>query len=723
MIWRRYGFVLLFICISFLSAGLLFMSEPMVGRLLLPLFGGSPAVWNTCILFFQAMLLLGYVYVHLATRKLSFKRLLTVHSILLLVPLAVLPFALPAWADTMPANIPELRILAILTVTIGAPFFVLATFGPLMQYWLASTRHPRAKRPYFLYAASNFGSFIALLAYPFLVEPLVSLKGQAAAWTIGYSLLLLLTFACMITVYRQRDLKAAAKVSKLLAASPWRTRLHWTFLAFLPSSLLIGVTAYITTDVASAPLLWIIPLALYLLTFVVAFGVKRPDAVVLRMAPLVAAGLFATLMISIFTLPLPLVIIVAAYLALFTLIALLAHGRLAAVKPAPARLTEFYLWVAIGGALGGLFNGLLAPLIFNDIYEFRLALLLVLPLLIGAVKPLGKLRITVLMLLSPAILFGVLYIVVRSPKLLLTQNTAAVVTAVALVLVYFLYRYRPACFSLGLIPLMLIPIGVLALQSNVLKERTFFGVIKVTETNERRVMLHGTTQHGTQHLDPQKATEPTTYYHKKGPLGDIMKACQQNSGCGQIGAIGLGTGTVAAYGQTGGRLTFYEIDPKVIEIARNPRYFTYIRDSKAQVTTVLGDARLSLQKDSARHDVLIVDAFSSDAIPVHLLTGEALRLYQERLTKHGLLAVHISNRHLDLEPILKAIAQDQALVALVRYDNVTYEEDNYRSQWVVLARQPADLEYFKNISSWKPLQGNNTRMWTDDYSSILDALR
>ncbi len=695
----------------------------MVGRLLLPLFGGSPAVWNTCILFFQSVLLLGYVYVHLITRKLGFKRLLFAHSIILILPLAVLPFALPTWASTVPADIPELRILAILAITIGAPFFVLATFGPLMQYLLAATRHPRSKQPYFLYAASNFGSFIALLAYPFLVEPLVSLKKQAVAWTIGYSILILLTFVCMITVYRQRNHKIATKVPKLFAASPWRTRLHWTFLAFLPSSLLLGVTAYITTDVASAPLLWIIPLALYLLTFVVAFGVKRPTLIVSWIAPLVAAGLFVTLMISVFTFPLPQAIIAGAYLALFTLIALLAHGRLATIRPEPTRLTEFYLWIAIGGALGGVFNGLLAPLIFNDIYEFRLALLMAIPLLVGSIKIINRLGLSVLLALLPAVLFGTFYIITQLPQVEVTQNTAAVIIAFALVITYLMYRYRPLFFSIGLVPLLLIPIGVLALQTNLLKERTFFGVIKVTDTNERRAMLHGTTQHGTQHLDPQKATEPTTYYHKKGPLGDIMKACQQNSSCGQIGAIGLGTGTVAAYGETGKRLTFYEIDPKVIEIARNPRYFSYIHTSKAEVSTLLGDARLSLQKDPTRHDVLIVDAFSSDAIPVHLLTLEAVQLYQQRLTENGLLAVHISNRHLDLEPIIKAIAQEQGLAALVRYDRVTYEEDNYRSQWVVLAREPAIMDYFKNISSWKPLQGSNTKVWTDDYSSIPDALR
>ncbi|MDF2461359.1 MAG: hypothetical protein K0S68_762 [Candidatus Saccharibacteria bacterium] len=712
------GLVVLFVVSSFLSAALIFLSEPYMGKLLLPPFGGSPGVWNTCMVFFQAMLLAGYAYAHWSVKRLGLKRQVWLHAALLLVPLLVLPLTLPSWAGQSSAP-PSLQILAILALTVGMPFFILSTSGPLLQRWFAATSHPRAASPYFLYAAGNLGSFVALLAYPLVVEPSMSLKQQSLFWTVGYVIFIALTLVSIFAM--RRTMRPVAAETKAEAAAPaitWSQRWRWLFYAFLPSSLMLGVTAHITTDVASVPLLWVIPLALYLLTFVIAFGAGDPAKRVQRTAPFAAAGLFGAITITTLSLPMPAILIAMYFLALLTLISLVAHGKLAATKPHPLRLTEFYLWVAVGGVLGGIFNSLLAPVIFNNIYEFPLALLLTVPLLVS----IKSLRRPGSRQLAFALVPCLLYLATMGLVVLGKGNLGdpvAMLVIFGLAVMFMLYRARPIGYGIGMLALLVTPLLALAAQPALHIERTFYGVIKVKQAGDTRVLYHGVTQHGSQFTDAKRSLEPTTYYHRSGPLGDVLPACQRLTGCRDIGVVGLGVGTLAGYGREGDRITFYEIDPEIIRIAHNPRLFTYLTRTPADTKTIVGDGRLSLASSKEQYDLLVIDAFSSDAIPSHLLTREAVKVYMDRLGPSGQLALHISNRYLDLKPIVQAAARDAGLQAVVLKGG-TRNGGALPSEWVVLARDKATVD---SLEGWEPLSGPQIDPWTDDYSNILDALR
>jgi hypothetical protein len=715
---KQRGLVVLFVISSFLSAALIFLSEPFMGKLLLPPFGGSPGVWNTCMVFFQAMLLAGYAYAHWSVQRLGLRRQVWLHGALLLLPLLVLPLTLPSWAGQSGAA-PTLQILAILALTVGMPFFVLSTSGPLLQRWFAATSHPRAKSPYFLYAAGNLGSFVALLAYPVVVEPALSLRQQSVFWTAGYVIYIVLTLACILAM--RRTMAPAAAEAKTVAAAPavtWAQRRRWLYYAFLPSSLMLGVTAHITTDVASVPLLWVIPLALYLLTFVIAFGAGDPAKRVKATAPFAAAGLFGALVLMTFSLPVPAVLVALFYLALLTVIALVAHGKLAATKPHPLRLTEFYLWVAVGGVLGGIFNSLLAPVIFNNIYEFPLALLLTVPLLVGfkTLRRPGSHQLV--FALVPCLLYLAIMAVVILGKGELGEPTGMLIIF-SMCVMFILYRARPIGYGIGMLALLLTPILALAAQPTLLTERTFYGVIRVKQSGDSHVLYHGITQHGNQYTDAKTSLEPTAYYHRSGPLGDVVPACQRLTDCRDIGVLGLGVGTLAGYGREGDRMTFYEIDPAIIRIAHDPRLFTYLSRTPADAKTVVGDGRISLAASKEQFDLLVIDAFSSDAIPSHLITREAVQVYMDRLGPSGMLAFHISNRYLDLKPILQAAARDAGLQASERRV-AGRTKGALPSEWVVLARDKATTDA---LPGWAPLNAPVIDPWTDDYSNILDALK
>jgi hypothetical protein len=716
--------VVLFASTAFLGAGLLFLSELMVAKLLLPLFGGSPGVWNTCMVFFQAVLLLGYVYAHLSIKKAGLKWQPMVHGGLVLLPLLVLPLTLPAWAGSNVSELPVWNIIATLAVTIGAPFFILSTAGPLLQAWFAATPDPRAKQPYFLYAAGNFGSFIALLAYPFVVEPLLSLKQQTIWWAVGYGLFIAMVLACVAVLFKSRSqLAVQQKVPQRIARITWRQKIYWLLLAALPSSLMLGVTTYITTDVAAMPLLWMVPLALYLLTFVFAFGTNKPAQLIRKTAPFAAAMLVGAIVITAFPSGLPLPIVAGYYFLLVALISLVAHTRLAATKPNPVHLTEFYLWLAIGGVLGGTFNSLLAPIIFNDLYEFPLVLLAAVPVLVGRIRIRKPTRREMVLMLTPAFLAGVVLIISIESINGVSTALVSIMLGTMLAAMYLLYRWRPALLAVGMVPVLLVPIVLLANQGSALYERTFYGVIKIEEGSDARVLQHGFTQHGAQLKSGEKAQEPTTYYHREGPLGDIVAACRKVSECKSVGGLGLGVGTVAAYGREGDSITFYEIDPAIVRIATNPNYFTYLSASKAKVNTIIGDGRLTLGKDSNKYDLLIIDAFSSDAIPMHLLTREAFAAYKAKLHENGLIAMHISNRNLNLEQVVRAAARDAGMPALIRFDegNRMIDRTHYPSKWVVLATKDEGLAPLQGQPNWADLRGADIRTWTDDYSNLLDA--
>jgi SAM-dependent methyltransferase len=655
----------------------------MLAKLVLPYFGGSPTVWNTCALFFQVLLLAGYLYVHVTTRRLGPRRQPWVHLALLLLPLLVLPVGLPDNPAPDPGSEPALWLLRVLLIAVGVPFLLLATTGPLLQRWFSWSGHPRGQDPYFLYAASNAGSVVGLLGYPFVIEPTVGLAAQTRWWSIAYVGFLLLVGICGVLAIR------AARRSPVDAPDPTvrapdespaavsgRQRLTWVALAFVPSSLMLGVTTHVSTDIAAIPMFWTVPLAVYLATFVVAFArsSRRPP----RTAAVVAAALAIPALLDVAADWNPAVwLLIALHLAVLAAAGLAAHGRLAATRPPTSQLTGFYLWVSVGGALGGLLNGLVAPVVLDRVLEYPLVLALV-PLLLlgmpGDVSPRRRL--------------------LRQP--IVWATSALVVGALG------------AAFLTG---------GVL------LRDRTFYGSYRVTGTAERHNLIHGTTLHGWELLDGPNAGEPTSYYSRSGPIGDVMTAYGGTSAFRRVGLVGMGVGTLAAYGQPGQRMDFYEIDPAVVRIARDSGLFGFLGRSAADVRVVIGDGRLGLMRaPDAAYGLIVLDAFSSDAIPAHLLTEEAIDGYRRKLAPGGVLAVHITNRHLDLAPVLAAEADRLGLAAL-RRQQFGGGELTATSDWVVLARDEASLEPLRAVGGWQELAGEKgVRGWTDDYSSLVQVL-
>lgn len=719
---KHWALPTLFACASFLGAWLLFLSELITGKLLLPVFGGSAAVWTTCMVFFQAMLLLGYLYAHLSTAKLGMKYQSFLQMVLLLLPLLVLPFVVPGWAAEQSGGPPILNILAILLVVLGLPFFVLSGLGPLLQRYFSLTRHLSAKQPYFLYAAGNAGSLAALFAYPLFIEPRLTLKQQAFFWAVGYAALVCAVAACMYVMRHYVSNNYTQALRKKLVSISWKQRGQWLFLAFLPSSLLLGVTNFISTDVASVPLLWVVPLSIYLLTFIVAFGVKNPQKIVDRCVPWAGSMLFIVSIMATLTVSLPQMLTAVSYLALFALIALVAHGRLSSLRPDPSVLTEFYSWVALGGVVGGLYSGILAPFIFNDVYELPLALLLSVGTLVNYRKLRHVPTTTWLWAALPLALTLGFFVLQHKFGLEMASVLAILFIGFVLGVVALSLRRVPATVMAGLVPVVIIPVILLVYQPNLHRVRTFYGVLKVRKHDQAHILYHGVTQHGRQYQQAPLRSQPTTYYSHSGPLGDVMKRCKELSGCQNIGGIGLGVGTLAAYGEKAGRVIFYEIDPAVVKIAYDTRYFSYIQDSLATITTIVGDGRLSLQASNEQFDVLVVDAFTSDAIPTHLLTRDAIKTYREHLSSRGLLAIHISNRHLNLEPIIRALAIDQDLSALYRFDTAPEKPLGLQSAWVVLAEREDTIMSLEN-DGWRQLDGRSVRVWTDDYTNIIDALK
>jgi hypothetical protein len=699
----------LFATAIFSGATLLFLVQPMVARMVLPLFGGSQAVWTTSMLFFQAVLLAGYGYAHASTRLLGPSRQPIVHAFVLVLAVAALPIGRGLAPPPSDAS-PSLWLLGVLAVTVGAPFFVVTTASPLLQRWLVTSGHTAGRDPYFLYAAGNVGSLLALLAYPIVVEPLLTLDQQARLWSIGYVLFVLLCFGCLIVARRGGALvqSASASVRASVPSLAWRTRARWVAIALVPSSLMLGVTTYISTDVASFPLLWVLPLAVYLLTFVVAFA-RRPlvtSAAAARILPLPTALVFAQ-MLGAVSLPLP-VTLLAQLLVLF-FVGALAHGRLAEERPVPERLTEFYFLLSSGGVLGGALNALVAPLVFDSVLEYPLALVLALALRRGGRgRPLDLVPVV-------AVFVGCLAGLLIVPSVL----AGRAVVAGAVLACLAIGARRPLRLTLSFACLtLLVALGSGGLHT----ERTFFGVLRVAEQDGEHQLYHGTTLHGVERFAGPLAGQPLTYYSRRGPLGDVFAAYPRFD---RIDAIGLGVGTLAAYGRPGELLTFYELDPAIARVAGDPRFFTYLRDSRADVEIVLGDGRRMIaQVPDGTSDFVIIDAFSSDAVPVHLLTREALELYVSKLRPGGLIAVHVTNRHLDLAPVVARAARSLGLAVVERYDPAKGARGTRtHSWWVVIARSPDRLEPLLERSGWRVPNVSGGRVWTDDYSNVLSVVK
>ncbi|MBV6516449.1 MAG: Polyamine aminopropyltransferase [Planctomycetes bacterium] len=673
----------------FLSAFLLFLVQPLISRFILPWFGGSSAVWTTCMLFFQVFLLAGYAYAHLSIRSLSPRWQALVHAGLLAVAALTLPVIPAESLKPQGGENPTLRVLALLALSVGLPYFALSATGPLLQAWFARARPGRS--PYVLYALSNVGSLLALLGYPFLFEPWLGRIHQAYAWSGGFVLFALL--CAVVGLGRRHDGFRSDAGPAQGPAPPLVTRGLWVALPMCASVMLLAVTNQLCQDVASVPFLWVLPLSLYLVTFIVTFAgprwYPRYWAILAMFGAIIAvvvahntgAGLSVKYQLL-------------AYGGGLLSCCYVCHGELYRLRPEPSRLTGYYLAISVGGALGGIFVGLVAPLVFRVYLEMYagMAACVLLAMFCVARDSFGHL--------------------LAGNRLQVSLACAVAVLAAALLL---MDHQRSAT------------------QRAVASERNFYGVLRVDEFYEgtgyhQYSLYHGIIEHGFQYRLPERRREPSTYY---GENSGVALALMHLSGKPRkVGLVGLGTGTLATYGRPGDQFRFYEINPAVIELAQS--HFTFLKDSAAEIDLVLGDARLSLEREEPQSfDLLALDAFSSDSIPVHLLTQEALDLYLRHLKPEGVICLHISNRHLDLRPVVQSLAQARGLhVSWVDSTGDIPPPENagaqriYAASWLLVsrARWVLESELIAPSASKLPPLPEGFRPWTDDYSNLFSVL-
>jgi spermidine synthase len=709
----------LFAAAVFASAGLVFLVEPMVARMVLPKLGGSSAVWNTSLAFFQAALLVGYAYAHALQRLRALKAQMAVHLGVLVLAALALPLRISDLLGAPSIDQPALWLLGVLALSIGPPFAALSATAPLLQAWYArlSRRGEGGKDPYRLYAASNLGSLLALIAYPVLVEPLLRLRVQALGWSLGYGL-----FVVLVAALATRARKAPAEDLRPMAPAPpiaWKDRLIWIGLSAATSSLLLGVTAHITQDVASAPFLWVIPLALYLLSFVVAFQARpaiAPNVALWLQAAFVpvAAALYSLLQA-------PWLVQLGSNLGAFFFTALVCHQALSARRPAPARLTDFYLSMSLGGVIGGAFNAFAAPVIFNAVWEYPIVLALA-----CLARPWGRGRMDhwAMGALASAVLATALLLwpKVTSANLVMILLTVSAGAA-------FLLRGRGLVYAIVVLALGLSSYGQL-FKGRRQAYRSFFGELQLVRVPAPvfgvvKIMIHGSTLHGAQAERPWQKCIPTTYYGRGTPIGQAILTEQAIRPAVAIGAVGLGSGTVATYTRPTDTLRFFEIDPLVVRLAFDPTKMSFIRGcSRGPISTTLGDARLSLEKVPDRtYDLLIVDAFSSDSVPTHLLTVEAIRTYLRVIKPDGAVVLHLSNRNLELQGPAAAGVRAAGGVPLVQdyYSPAPSPYVESGAQAIIAAHDRRSLRPFVARGGWVP-PTIEARAWTDDYINVFGAL-
>ena len=713
---------LLFTATIFAGSFLLFLIQPMIARIALPRLGGAPAVWNSAMLVYQALLLGGYAYAHWLTRY-SARTQALAHLAAFAAAALFLPIGLSA--ATLPANISAfLWVPWLLIVSIGPLFFLISANAPLLQRWFSVSG---AGDPYPLYAASNLGSFAGLVAYPLLLEPLLPVSAQRLIWTAGYAMLFVLLLGCAATLRKSDGFRSAP--ARAEEAPNLRKALPWVWLAFIPSGLMLSTTLFITTDIMPMPLLWVVPLGLYLLSFTVAFSSKGRVAGLLA---LVAPYMLVPAAICLFIgdgLPLP----VTAGILLVALFAIsvACHLKIYRSRPDPRQLTGFYLAVAVGGALGGLFCALLAPLIFDWTYEYPLLLIAAAVALLPGYSPIVPQR----WLERPAVSIAaaglaglVLVAALAAVAIWRRDNELVQYGSLAALLVGSLAVGSRILLTSTMLAAMIVGGAWQKLQLSAAPDRmtrTYFGIYSIFETGSARQLMHGTTLHGIQLLTRGWESWPTTYYAKESGVGRALELVPEMYGDkARISVVGLGTGTLACYRQPNQRWTFFELDPAVVDMASNGATFTFMRRCAPDARLVVGDARLQLANEPpATADVLVVDAFSSDAVPMHLLTKEAFDVYGRHLKAGGLLLVHISNRHLDLEPVVAAAPGWHARIGHFRpewdYQHLT------GSDWLALSRSPAVVEALARASDdsfWEPAT-RRRQLWTDDRASLLTVFK
>lgn len=724
----------------FTSASLVFVVQPMTTKLVLPLLGGSPSVWNTAMVFFQAALLAGYLYAHLLQRIPSIRLQATIHLSLLAAAALFLPLSITQALGDPDPSAPIGWLLGALALSVGAPFAVLSATAPLLQAWYARVRagRPDGANPYVLYAASNLGSFLALLAYPALIEPLASLSGQRWGWTVGYGVFAAILVGLLTLMPRTGGVVQARPTKERSPPIPWRRKAVLVLLAAAPSSLMLGVTTHLSTDVASAPFLWVAPLALYLLTFVIAFQAKPwiPLSITL-----LAQATFTVMIAALVGMTTgQWLTLLGLHLLGFFFTALMCHQQMAARRPAPDRLTEFYLLLSLGGVLGGAFTALIAPVVFETVLEYPLVMVLV-----CLARPwLGD----------------------RPTKRTVWLMTAGLMLAAFVPLLFEMLRYDPplrAAFSdFGLTTTAQIILGVAALCAFLIRdralmftavvaamtlsahyigrgydwsltERSFFGVMRVAATADPKmggdihVLMHGTTLHGAQARNPDFACAPTMYYTQTTPLGQAAELIQARGPGAVIGIVGQGSGAMAAYKRASDQMSFFEIDPMVDRLSRDPKWFTFISDcADGPIRTVLGDARLTLNREApGSYDLLVIDAFSSDAVPTHLLTREAIEGYLKLLKPTGVVVLHLSNRNLDIT--LPAVAAARELGAAELHQVYIEHPEaalmaEASTEALVISPTAEGLADFRADGRWRKLAPTEVRPWTDDYVNLFGAV-
>jgi hypothetical protein len=715
----------------FLSAALLFAVQPMFTKMVLPRLGGSPSVWSVAMVFFQAMLLGGYAYAHLLTRFLSVRIAIVVQVALLIVATLALPLAIRSGWGRPPERGEALWLIGLFTASIGLPFFALSANGPLLQAWFSRTGHPAAGNPYFLYAASNIGSFLALISYPIAVEPLVRLGDQTRAWSVGFVILIVLIAASGALLWRGAPGQTDDTSTDTDAPAPtWRDTLTFMALAAVPSGLLVAVTAHISTDVAAVPLLWVVPLALYLLTFVIVFSTRPiiPHRLALALQPFLVAGLVAVLVFDVTD---SIILQIALHLLTFFVSALVCHGELARRRPAPRHLTAFYMWMSAGGMVGGLGAGLIAPNMFSWVAEYPILIALALLCRPGLALPQGRERV----LWIAALVLAAFVLLASSDLSDYTSDTVQKIVAGVLLIAALTQWKRPLILAAA-VAFIFIADRVYNEESDTETMRSFFGVLTVRQDDDDqfRTLLHGTTIHGAERIrDPDEdegddLPEPLTYYHDGSNLVATINAARARAGHPiKFAVIGLGAGSLACRAQDGNAVTFYEIDPLVVRIAQDSDRFTFLSKCAPDAPIVIGDARLTLaDAPDGSYDLIIVDAFSSDAIPIHLMTREAMALYVQKLSPTGMVAMHLSNRHLELASVAAGIAQANGLVTRVKDggdEGADDEENKYTSTVAAAARSEADFGPLAKSEGWAVTQGDPEQwVWTDDYSNIVGAM-
>lgn len=708
----------LFTATILVSSFLLFLIQPMYARMMLPRVGGAPVVWNAALVFFQAVLLVGYGYAHLASKRAGPAKHAKWHWAVLLLPVPFLPLMLRALPGVEATAQPVMWLLGTLALGVGIPYAVVATTSPLVQRWFATTSDPNADDPYFLYAASNVGSFAALLVYPLAIEPRMTLTDQGRLWAALYGLMVVLMVLCSRRVGTRHESMDDAPAKPI----PGKELVGWGFLAFVPSCLMVATTTYLTTAVVSAPLLWVLPLGLYLLTFVLAFSKRQlmPD----WLLTIVAGSLMVLVIVCNYsgqavngTLKLGLNVT-----ALFV-VGWMIHRRLAARRPSHEHLTGFYFTMSVGGVLGGLFAGLLAPILFTRVLEypisFALAAVAVFPLLkrkrwwdLGWV------------LVAGAVYFAAWRISESNSHWTFQQRSLIVWLPLCLVVLSGIAR--PIRFLGGMVVLVVVALYYDdKINQPLVQSRSYFGTLSVVDDNllQRRSLVHGVTLHGVQSLRPDLRQIPSSYYCEEGPLGDLIKAIPRPADA-HMAVVGCGVGTSTAYGKPGQSWTVFEIDPDVRDIAKADPLFTYISKCPADVKFAMGDARIKLAQSPEKFDMIVLDAYSSDNIPMHLMTVESFRLYMDRLTPHGVLAVHISNRFLDLKQQVALISGELGVAQAHKYAIFPQRDLRLRfsSEWMVVAHSYADLEPLRPLD-WHTVHPNpKIKVWTDERSSILDVL-